>query len=153
MQDIHFLESDLGYGSFHTGERKEFQWKLTSEGCLMIHGIGKLSKSTEFETNSGEGWDGHYSSWELDWPWAELLPEIRKIVIGEGITEICNRAFMYYNNVTEVELPETLRVIGGGSFAGTSITRIHIPESVTRIYDGAFSQTKLPRTEEFYVDG
>lgn len=153
MDDRYFTESDLGHGALR-GENGRLQWRLTKEGCLIIHGCGALSREVEYEVNHGDGWDGHYSTSEKEWPWVELMQQVRKIIIGEGITKICYKAFSDYGNVNEIELPETLQEIGSSAFSGTSISRIRIPESVKTIDGWAFAKTRLPKDgDEFYVDG
>jgi len=153
MDNRYFMESDLEHGQFD-GRNSRFQWRLTAEGCLIVHGCGDLGRKVEYEVNCGDGWDGHYSSSEIAWPWEKFKHLIQKIIIGEGITRICCNAFSGYNKVKEIELPETLKAIESFPFTGTSINRIRIPESVNIISKEAFADTKLPRDgDEFYVDG
>ncbi len=62
--------------------------------------------------------------------------------IGEGIEEIPYYAFRECN-IAHVNLPSSLKVIGGGAFAKTKLTEITIPEGVIRISGGAFNETPI----------
>ena len=73
-------------------------------------------------------------------PWYNEKNEITKIVISEGITQIGSRNFLYCVNVTEVSLPNTLKVVGEAAFYQNSgLTEITIPDQVTQIKAGAFT--------------
>lgn len=67
----------------------------------------------------------------------------RKIVIGEGITSIAERAFCDFSQVTTVQLPEGVTSIGEDAFYHTPLTELELPEGITNIEDLAFAYTKL----------
>lgn len=90
----------------------------------------------------------------------------RKIVIGEGITSIAERAFCDFSHVTAVQLPEgitsigedafycctalteiklpsSLRTVGSSAFYMVPLTELELPEGITNIEDLAFAYTKL----------
>lgn len=88
-------------------------------------------------------------------PWSNIKEEIKKVVVGEGITTIGEYAFYNCVNLTEVQLPSTLTTICGsgvtggaasgssaasyGAFRGCeSLTKINFPESLTTIEAVAF---------------
>ncbi|SEL36078.1 leucine-rich repeat protein [Ruminococcus albus] len=54
---------------------------------------------------------------------------IEKVVIGEGITSICNNAFNGCANLKEVDLPESLEFIGKTAFTGTELYNSQIKEN------------------------
>ncbi len=73
---------------------------------------------------------------------------ITSVTIPEGITELpdgfypiqTEGVFCFCENLTEVNLPDTLKTIGDCSFVGCrSLKTISIPDSVTRIGEYAFS--------------
>ncbi len=71
-------------------------------------------------------------------PWAEYRYQLRKIVVEEGVTNLSN-VFRLHNQVTEVSLPNTLRVIEAQAFDQcSSITHLELPESVDSIGEGVF---------------
>ena len=79
---------------------------------------------------------------------AEQNNDIKKVVVGEGITELTDRTFYRYYALETVELPSTLTVLGangddiytnGNVFQGCSaLKNIVIPESVTTMGPGVF---------------
>ncbi len=72
-------------------------------------------------------------------PWYSIRNEISKIVIGDGITSICDSAFADFRLVKEVVLPNSLRVIGPAAFITcTNLQTLVLPYKITRIEDGAF---------------
>lgn len=61
------------------------------------------------------------------------------LVIPEGVTEICDAAFMVNLKIKEVILPESLQTIGASAFWQChSLEKVEIPDSVTRIDKRAF---------------
>ena len=64
---------------------------------------------------------------------------VTTLIIEEGVEEIDEWAFANYVNLTSVDLPNTLKKIGGSSFdMCTSLKELHIPESVEVIDYCAF---------------
>ena len=61
-------------------------------------------------------------------PWIDHVEEITQLVIKDGITEICERAFNNCKNITgDVHLPDSVRKIGAYAFKGcTGITSINL---------------------------
>lgn len=81
-------------------------------------------------------------------PWSSRRSSIRKIVIGEGITDIPNYfGFGYetgnqYLYLEELVLPEGLRSIGEYAFQSSNLTSVQLPSSLVSM-DNAFWNTKL----------
>ena len=76
--------------------------------------------------------------------WKRLLwapYEIRgEYHIREGVKVIGDRAFLLYNSLTSINIPNSVTYIGNDAFGCCeSLTNINIPNSVTNIGDGAFS--------------
>ena len=78
-------------------------------------------------------------------PWYHT--DVRRIIIGEGITRIGNSALNGMHLVTYVQIPNTVETIGDSAFSDNrSITSIKIPESVTSIGSWAFSSCSSLKT-------
>lgn len=106
-------------------------WTLDSEGTLTIHGDGSMY-------NYGSSTENHQWSVESV-AWHKYRDEIRRVVIGEGITFLCPYAFQDCVNLTSVSLPDSLIGISLHGFSGcTRLTNIVIPNGVESISNGAF---------------
>lgn len=66
----------------------------------------------------------------------------KNLVVAEGITNIGKNAFRNCSNLTNVQLPSTLKSIDYGALSYTKITDIIIPDSVTTIGRAAFGFCK-----------
>ena len=77
---------------------------------------------------------------------------IESCIIPEGVTSIQNKCFYYYEYLTRIILPTTLKNIGESSFEFTNIKCVIIPNGVTSIGDKCFidcrslSRVLLPST-------
>ena len=85
----------------------------------------------------GEGSTAHikYDGWAN-------TPNLRHVVIGEGITAIGKNAFYNCVNLKSVQMPSTLKEIGDSAFLGASFTEFVVPEGVTKIGMKAFAGCK-----------
>ena len=71
--------------------------------------------------------------------WADYKDEIAFVIIGDGITSICDSAFAFCNNLTSVEIPDSVENIGDSAFEWCGrLESVNIPDSVTSIGDFAF---------------
>ncbi len=118
-----------------------FAWQLTEDGCLTISGSGVLKWNISYHSNTGEGWDSHYDAEEEDWPWEPYREQIKKIVLGRGISALDDGVLSNYPNVEEIILPETMEDLGRNNFCRTAIRNLVLPESIISI--GGFSRTPL----------
>ncbi len=98
-------------------------WVLDADGLLTISGSGDMT----------------------DYPWYSYHKNIRTIVIEEGVTSICNSAFVNCSApISSVTLPSTLRSIGSRAFSGmTGLTSIELPDQLNYIGSDAFQRTGL----------
>ena len=108
--------------------RNNVVYKLDADGTLTLTGSGVIGA---FD------WDGKHQ------PWKAFRDQIKKVVIGEGITTIGSGAFAYCKKIESVELPtSSLTSIGGNAFmdAGTknAFANFTVPASVTTIGNYAF---------------
>ena len=111
----------------------DVQWTLDEDGTLVITGSGSIKG---FEIPS------YYFYSEESSPWPEDL--VKRVVIGEGVTEIGKNAFYYNVNLEEAELPDSLTKIGDTAFGFCyKLQHISIPIGTTSIGKTAFRDTAL----------
>ncbi len=96
-------------------------WKLTEAGILTISGSGAMP---DYSSASEQPWNDHSS-------------EIRKVVIGNGVTSIGACAF-WGCGVLSAEISSSVQIIGNSAFRDSGILSVKIPSSVTTIGDSAF---------------
>lgn len=94
-------------------------------------------------TISGYGDMDNYNIWSDDnyvpMPWEEFRPNIKTVILPDGITSVGDFAFVSdYEVLTTVNLPEGIRRIGKYAFAGNALTSVSIPASVELIDTAAF---------------
>ena len=98
------------------------RWHLTDNGVLTISGKGKM----------------YDYSFDNRAPWGRY--DIKRIIIGNGITTIGGRAFAGCSALTSVTISNSVTTIGEAAFHYCSaLTSITIPNSVTEIGYSAFS--------------
>ena len=76
-----------------------------------------------------------------DRPWKDNVGDITSIVIGDGVTNIGQVAFMGCNNASlaTVTIPTSVETIGNFAFSNcTGLTSVTIPDNVTSISNYAF---------------
>ena len=98
-------------------------WTLSDEGVLTITGTGAVAD---------------YAS-EFGVPWNPQRDSIRTVRVEPGVTAIGERAFLYCQNLTGIELPEGLVRIGSYAFSWCkALTEVELPDTVTEIGRDAF---------------
>ena len=96
------------------------KWHLTDDGVLTISGEGEMYDYP------------HGGIWTHD--------NLKRIIIGDGVTTIGGGAFVACRSLTSVTIPNSVTTIGYNAFeACSSLTSVTIPNSVTTISDDAFS--------------
>ena len=97
------------------------KWHFTDDGVLTISGKGKMYDFSYFNVGL----------------WSEY--DIKRIIIGDGVTTIGEYAFKYCSSLTSVTIPNSVTEIGSDAFRGCSaLTSVNIPNSVTTIGSSAF---------------
>ena len=96
-------------------------WNLTKAGTLTISGSGAMPDFSSVEEQ----------------PWNNNSSQIRKVVIGDGVTNIGSCAF-WNCGVLSAEISSSVTAIGNSAFRGSSIISVNIPSSVKSIGDSAF---------------
>ena len=119
--------------------------KLTYETDDSGNQIGTL-------TVSGQGAMGNYAYHEeideygdyYSRPWASLKNSVQNIKIEEGITKVGLNAFYKFQGLKNVELPESMAHLSGGSFQScSSLSHINIGENIVKIDNQALEATAL----------
>ena len=101
------------------------RWLLTDNGVLIISGKGEMNDYS-FDNRSPRS-----------------KSDIKRIIIGDGVTTIGSSAFDNCSNLTSVAIPNSVTEIGFRAFEDCrALTSINIPNSVTEIGGGAFSDCR-----------
>ena len=126
MKQIYILLIALLMGLSANAEESGFcgpnlTWHFTDDGVLTISGKGKMYDFSYFNVGL----------------WYEY--DIKRIIIGDGVTTIGEYAFKYCSSLTSVTIPNSVTKIGEGAFHSCSaLTSVNIPNSVTTIEMQAF---------------
>lgn len=108
----------IGSGTY--GE--DIKWYLDNEGTIYFTGSGDM-----------QDYFGN------DMPWARYSSDIKKVVIGNGVTNIGEHTFVDCCSIESVTIADSVTSIGGFAFANCSnLTSVSIPDSVTSICQNAF---------------
>ena len=103
-----------------------------------------FDKNTKTLTVSGEGnitWDAKLYKAGDNPPWATFIPQIEKLVIGEGITGSSEtKLFANLTCLKQISFPSTFTSMGDGTFATASaLENVVIPATVTKMGPVVFS--------------
>ena len=139
---VNFYSIDSESGSFSkkiyrvAGENAT--WELKN-GLLTVSGTGAISIDAEvnyrYPVSSTRGWYSYSSS---DNCWKAVRDKVEKILIGQGLTSIPEKAFVGFSNLTEVDIKPGVKSIGAKAFySNLALRKITIPESVTSIGEDA----------------
>ena len=101
----------------------ELSWSLTKAGTLTVSGNGAMQDFGSIEEQ----------------PWSKYRDQIRKIVIGDGVSSIGTWAFGSCG-VLSAEISSSVEAIGNGAFKSSSIISVTIPSKVKIIGDSAFQE-------------
>ena len=119
---------------------------IISEQCLKcLNYFGKLGDNIDWTFTWSDCALTLTGSGDMTAPFSNdaVRKRARKIVIGEGITSIAERAFCDFSHVTAVQLPAGVTSIGEGAFYHTPLTELELPEGITAIEPLAFAYTAL----------
>ena len=116
---IHYKDDLYGRGS--CGENVE--WVMTLDGTLTISGTGAMK---DYEASSA--------------PWYGACSQVKKVIIGDGVTRIGDYAFQHCRALTGVTIPSSVTAVGDSAFYYcTSLAPVTIPDSVTSIGNSSFA--------------
>ena len=98
-------------------------WTLDDQGTLTISGAGAMYDYTyTWEADKGD---------TFDTPWFGLREQIRRAVVGKGVTFIGTGTFAFLYNLTSVSLPTGLQSLGASVFRYCEkLTSVNIPDGV-----------------------
>ncbi len=100
------------------------KWTLNSEGIMNIAGTGNMECWKKF----------------AETPWYEEKENVKKVVIGEGVTSVSAEAFRECKNISSIILPDSLLFIGDVAFCQChDLKDIVFPKNLIYIGSGAFS--------------
>ncbi|MBR3789616.1 MAG: leucine-rich repeat domain-containing protein, partial [Clostridia bacterium] len=106
-----------------TSESDNVVWFL-DDGVLYISGTGAMA---DYGANNT--------------PWKDYTTQIKKVVVGDGVTSIGNYAFYGCTALTSVIISGSVTRLGDKAFWNcASLTSVTIPESVTTIGYSAFEE-------------
>ena len=120
----------------------------TSASSGLIVGSNNIlwafDKNTKTLTVSGKGnitWDAARYEAGDNPPWAAFIPQIEKLVIGEGITGSSEtKLFANLTCLQQISFPSTFTSLGDGTFATASaLENVVIPATVTKMGTVVFS--------------
>ncbi|MBQ7962388.1 MAG: leucine-rich repeat protein [Clostridia bacterium] len=119
------VASGTCHKNFYEGNPDDYiEWVLDTEGTLTITGHGKMVQKEDM--------------WSAFWEDYDEL--IKKVVVGEGIRNLSSGAFSHCQNLTEIQLPDTLENIESRAFiCCNSLVSLTIPENVSSVDEGAFA--------------
>ncbi|MBQ6119638.1 MAG: leucine-rich repeat domain-containing protein, partial [Clostridia bacterium] len=126
------LAADVAFSGYCGAEGEDganISWSLSTDGVLTLTGEGEMKVGN---------YVGYQRAWQ-DWQ-VNASTNVKKVVIGEGVTNINRGAFENLEALTEVSIPGTVKRIEEQAFKGcVSLPEINIPEGVERISSYAFS--------------
>lgn len=98
---------------------------LLTDGTLKISGQGAMYREYEHD-NLLDLLFGNKTDFTLPWwQFNSYDEQIKKVIVEEGVTTICDGAFLGCDVMETAYLPSTLTVIGGTSFGGDSLHTIY----------------------------
>ncbi len=102
---------------------KNVTWELDSQGTLTISGKGEMDDHTVY----------------CGPPFIGVTGQIKRAIIGEGVTRIGNYVFYDCNAMTSISIPTTVTSIGAYAFeACSSLDGVELPAGLTVLEEGAF---------------
>ena len=111
----------------------ELEGVLTTSGTCGENAVWELSEDFTTLTISGTGAVTSH-------PWDNAAALVQTVIVGDGITALCDSALYGFNAVTEIRLPQTLTEIGASCFHGNSaLTHLELPAGLTKLGEGTFS--------------
>ncbi len=140
MVDFYTIDSTTGKFSkvMYRVAGENATWSLDNNGVLTISGNGKFSVDIEAKHRTPLSSIGGFGYSDIDNSWKPIREFVKKIVVKEGITNIPDKEFKSFPNLSEVILPSSMKNIGKSAFEYCSnLRKILIPSSVTSIGDNA----------------
>lgn len=131
-------------------KRDDGDYRIYTRECRLCQYMEYTKQEKAYEDNivwkfeddiltiSGTGSMYSYSSY-TDLPWYEYQTKVKKVIIEEGVTGICDFAFANFRWMISVTIPNTVNSIGSHAFTGcSSLESVIIPNGVVSIGYRAF---------------
>lgn len=118
------VEPPVAAGTFSANDKAK--WSLSKDGTLYISGTGSASVTGESSNEQAD----HVLEYMTD---GEKAVMIKKVVVGEGITDIGDYVLYELYNAEEITLPSTLKTIGKAFMKGSSVKNVVIPANVASV--------------------
>ena len=128
------------YDCGHTGDVK---WYLSSDqSTLTVLGNGSTGDYGFVDNPYFIENDTKTAPFRTTAPWGKYNDKIETINVEEGVVRLGNVCFAGLDHVTNVNLPQTLSVLGYSSLDQlSSLTSLVIPDNVTKVAQTAFAWT------------
>ena len=118
------VEPPVASGTFNANDKAK--WSLSKDGTLYISGTGSASVAGENANDLAFNVLEYITD-------REKAGMIKKIVVGEGITDIGDYVLYELYNAEKITLPSTLKTIGKAFMKGSSVRNVVIPASVASV--------------------
>ena len=115
------------------------KWNCGEQGDNVV---AEFNETTGELKISGTGRMTDYKNTESPWYYT-CGDKITSIIVEDGVTYIGNYSFWGLDNVTSVELANSIEEIGKYSLSGTRIKSIKLPANLKIIRAGAFADTLI----------
>ncbi len=132
-EELQFIENVEQYFKIgpHNSCGQKVYWLFDEKGTLTIFGKGNM-RDYAFETFA---------------PWYKERYNIKNVVIKKGVTSIGAHAFQCLRSFKDVDISDSVNLIGEYAFCGCKLTHIKISKNVTSIKNNAFSNCGLKSVE------
>ncbi len=128
------------------GDGTNLEWNLSESGTLTISGTGAMA-------DYFNEWSEEAQDYVLNRPWEAYKDQIKKLVLGEGITRIGSYSFCQLRNAKcELVIPSTVKVIGNSAFWDSDfVGELVLPEGLEKLESYAlinneFTYVYIPST-------
>ena len=123
------VNAEIIDSGFCGADGNQVMWSLDAEGTLTISGNGRMA-------DYGNAYGYLHAETA---PWYSLRGSIKKVTIGDGITNVGTYAFLECTNLSRIELPDTLLTIDQYAFMYCSgLAEAFLPSLTQDIEDNAF---------------
>lgn len=128
------------------GDGTNLEWNFSESGTLTISGTGAMA-------DYFNEWSEEAQDYVLNRPWEAYKDQIKKLVLGEGITRIGSYSFCQLRNAKcELVIPSTVKVIGESAFWDSDfVGELVLPEGLEKLESYAlinneFTYVYIPST-------
>lgn len=112
---------------------------VTCTYCGKIDNICGEHLTWHLDKTSGELTFDGYGEMTMGYNWTDYRDQIMKVTIPQGVTNICEDAFLWCGNLMEISIPDSVTSIGSDAFTYCeNLRRIHLPDSISTIGPEAF---------------